>query len=91
MANCLVTLSRGGQYDAQAAFQVASSSARHFSSFQALGGNRASHKKPRLMGDDLHLNSCSQPAKPKMHECSICGLEFGLGQALRGHMRQQVL
>ncbi|OIW07291.1 hypothetical protein TanjilG_11925 [Lupinus angustifolius] len=26
--------------------------------------------------------------KPKTHECSICGLEFALGQALGGHMRR---
>ncbi|MBA0629648.1 hypothetical protein Godav_024167 [Gossypium davidsonii] len=28
------------------------------------------------------------PAKPKTHECSICGLEFSIGQALGGHMRR---
>ncbi|KAL1544101.1 zinc finger protein ZAT5-like [Salvia divinorum] len=47
-------------------------------------------------GTDLRKSTtiCQLPAthidpnKPKMHECSICGLEFGSGQALGGHMRR---
>lgn len=54
---------------------------KQFSSFQALGGHRASHKKPRLAGED-------GTNKPRMHECPICGLEFAIGQALGGHMRR---
>ncbi|KAJ4743825.1 Zinc finger family protein [Rhynchospora pubera] len=54
---------------------------KQFSSFQALGGHRASHKKPRLAGED-------GSTKPRMHECPICGLEFAIGQALGGHMRR---
>ncbi|KAF8039904.1 hypothetical protein BT93_B2195 [Corymbia citriodora subsp. variegata] len=64
---------------------------REFSSFQALGGHRTSHKKPKLISGDLfHLGSAadSSPPKPKTHECSICGLQFPLGQALGGHMRR---
>ncbi|KAG8066958.1 hypothetical protein GUJ93_ZPchr0005g15329 [Zizania palustris] len=62
---------------------VCKTCSRVFPSFQALGGHRASHKKPRLDGDgDLSL------AKPKLHGCSICGLEFAIGQALGGHMRR---
>ncbi|KAJ8540355.1 hypothetical protein K7X08_030274 [Anisodus acutangulus] len=60
---------------------------RQFSSFQALGGHRASHKKPRLMGE-LNFHLPISPPKPKTYECSICGLEFPIGQALGGHMRR---
>ncbi|CAA0809460.1 Zinc finger protein ZAT5 [Striga hermonthica] len=83
---------------------------RTFPSFQALGGHRASHKKPnrnnsptageeggsilsdaaaadvsppQLIGKGLNIES-----KVKIHECSICGSEFGSGQALGGHMRK---
>ncbi|XP_027362992.1 zinc finger protein ZAT1-like [Abrus precatorius] len=63
---------------------------RKFSSFQALGGHRASHKKPKFDGEDLRAEAkaLSLWNKPKMHECSICGMEFSLGQALGGHMRK---
>ncbi|KAK4353697.1 hypothetical protein RND71_025891 [Anisodus tanguticus] len=60
---------------------------KQFPSFQALGGHRASHKKPRLMGQ-LNFHLPISPPKPKTHECSICGLEFPIGQALGGHMRR---
>ncbi|XP_004493901.1 zinc finger protein ZAT11-like [Cicer arietinum] len=64
---------------------------RKFSSFQALGGHRASHKRSKLEGYELikaNAISLSLGNKPKMHECSICGQEFSLGQALGGHMRR---
>ncbi|XP_009604641.1 zinc finger protein ZAT12-like [Nicotiana tomentosiformis] len=57
---------------------------KRFPSFQALGGQRASHKRPRLLARDFLVQS----KKNKMHECSICGMEFSLGQALGGHMRR---
>lgn len=100
---------------------------RAFPSFQALGGHRASHKKPKTAAEVDQRKSPpaaapphdqeerqgegqlrklstiispppptqfpskslqSDPNKPKMHECSICGSEFGSGQALGGHMRR---
>ncbi|KAM1406555.1 hypothetical protein ACFXTH_001220 [Malus domestica] len=105
MANCLMLLSRGinnnaNQYDS---FSVSPNRVfecktcnRQFPSFQALGGHRASHKKPRLTGSSGEGNSNSSdqslsqgsPPKPKTHECNICGLEFPIGQALGGHMRR---
>ncbi|KAL8515895.1 hypothetical protein ACS0TY_014554 [Phlomoides rotata] len=83
---------------------------RAFPSFQALGGHRASHKRPKIAADDdqkkppdnredaaegqfrpppsVHRICHNDQSKPKIHECSICGSEFGSGQALGGHMRR---
>ncbi|KAJ0493243.1 putative transcription factor C2H2 family [Helianthus annuus] len=94
MANCLMLLSRGPSinesYDntPSRVFECKTCN-RQFPSFQALGGHRASHKKPRLNPDgDLSHGTNLVPMKPKSHECSICGLEFSIGQALGGHMRR---
>ncbi|KAA0037302.1 zinc finger protein ZAT5-like [Cucumis melo var. makuwa] len=87
---------------------------RTFPSFQALGGHRASHKKPKTTMVTALEDQPEEPqlikiaASPvqiptktvtagtnyqthkggKVHECSICGLEFTSGQALGGHMRR---
>ncbi|XP_021720925.1 zinc finger protein ZAT8-like [Chenopodium quinoa] len=62
---------------------------RKFSSFQALGGHRASHKKIKSPNSgDSSDDLTSFPAKPKAHSCKICGVEFPTGQALGGHMRR---
>lgn len=74
---------------------------RCFSSFQALGGHRASHKKPKIIQNpqlfssnnsiqlSLQLSTAGNDAvKSKVHECSVCGAEFSSGQALGGHMRR---
>ncbi|KAI3517324.1 hypothetical protein L1887_16538 [Cichorium endivia] len=95
MANCLMLLSRGPTsnepYETNSPSRVfeCKTCNRQFPSFQALGGHRASHKKPRLNTDgDLTHGTNLVPVKPKAHECSICGLEFAIGQALGGHMRR---
>ncbi|KAI3816078.1 hypothetical protein L1987_15766 [Smallanthus sonchifolius] len=94
MANCLMLLSRGPSsnepYDNTPGrvFECKTCN-RQFPSFQALGGHRASHKKPRInTNSDLTHGTNLVPTKPKSHECSICGLEFSIGQALGGHMRR---
>ncbi|KAI3793792.1 hypothetical protein L1987_36414 [Smallanthus sonchifolius] len=75
---------------------------RTFPSFQALGGHRAGHKKPKLTVDDRKpeldlvvyeenkniIQIGFKNSKAKVHECSICGSEFLSGQALGGHMRR---
>ncbi|GMG98234.1 hypothetical protein Nepgr_000074 [Nepenthes gracilis] len=94
MANCFRLLSRIEQSDATTGSAsslpdrlfACKTCDRKFTSFQALGGHRASHKKPKLStGDEA---DGSPPAKAKTHECSICGVEFPIGQALGGHMRR---
>ncbi|GKV08178.1 hypothetical protein SLEP1_g19850 [Rubroshorea leprosula] len=88
-ANCLMLLSKVGQPGAAACdrFFTCKTCNKQFSSFQALGGHRASHKKPKLMGGEF-LELPVSLKKPKTHPCTICGQEFPIGQALGGHMRR---
>lgn len=118
MANCLILLAKGRSSPAAAEAYQCKTCSKSFSSFQALGGHRASHKKPIKAGnleekkplmmresfqlaerdDSTNLSlqisnrsasSGSPPqSKARVHECSICGAEFGSGQALGGHMRR---
>lgn len=95
LANVLMLLSSGHGTAAAAAGVVGDppegktfeckTCSRKFTTFQALGGHRASHKKPKLGGA---ATTTAAPEKPRVHECSICGLEFAIGQALGGHMRR---
>ncbi|RZC76096.1 hypothetical protein C5167_001786 [Papaver somniferum] len=104
MAKCLMLLSRDrGDIDHQSAViqqQATPTSTqsrmyecktcnKQFSSFQALGGYRASHNKSRLMElyslDNQRISYNQQQAKKqKIHECSICGLKFSIGQPTIG-------
>ncbi|KAJ0241659.1 hypothetical protein HA466_0210530 [Hirschfeldia incana] len=95
---CLMLLSRvgesGGERGNSRVFRC-KTCMKEFSSFQALGGHRASHKKPVLNNiSDEQSSSLSSGSvtkktkKPSSHTCPICGLEFPMGQALGGHMRK---
>ncbi|KAG8090384.1 hypothetical protein GUJ93_ZPchr0011g27076 [Zizania palustris] len=73
---------------------------RRFATFQALGGHRTSHKRPRVRADGLDLllgarpggkggrRASSSSSTPPAHRCDTCGLVFATGQALGGHMRR---
>lgn len=100
MANCLMLLTKVGESETNYPISKGRDDGdfkcktcnRRFSSFQALGGHRASHKKPKLMVTDLschqELPNPTMKQQPRMHPCPICGLEFAIGQALGGHMRK---
>ncbi|KAL5071806.1 hypothetical protein RYX36_022693 [Vicia faba] len=69
---------------------------KEFSSYQALGGHKASHRKHSTnCGDDHSTSSNSANAATtvvsgggvRSHECSICHKSFPTGQALGGHKR----
>ncbi|XP_004495268.1 zinc finger protein ZAT11-like [Cicer arietinum] len=94
LANCLILLSHPKESKYKKHFGPTEFECitcnRKFSSFQALGGHRASHKKPKLDTTELKVQAqtLSLWNKPKMHGCYICGKEFSVGQALGGHMRR---
>ncbi|KAK4376007.1 hypothetical protein RND71_006684 [Anisodus tanguticus] len=81
MANCVNILEKNSSLARR--FFECKTCKEQFKSFQALGGHRASHKKPRFVTGADPIKS-----KIKKHECCYCGEEFSLGQALGGHMRK---
>ncbi|PKA52788.1 Zinc finger protein ZAT5 [Apostasia shenzhenica] len=95
-ANCLILLAQGRDLEAASEFYECKTCSKCFPSFQALGGHRASHKKPKqasqwqpsLPSSYLVHGGGSGGGKQRIHGCSVCGLEFPSGQALGGHMRR---
>lgn len=62
---------------------------KSFSSYQALGGHKTSHRKPVSVDDVANGNASSGAGgdRVKVHQCSICLRTFPSGQALGGHKR----
>ncbi|KAK7351596.1 hypothetical protein VNO77_11162 [Canavalia gladiata] len=64
-----------------------------FSSYQALGGHKASHRKfSAAAAEDQSTSSAVTTSSAsngagRVHECSICHKSFPTGQALGGHKR----
>ncbi|XP_057530953.1 zinc finger protein ZAT10-like [Amaranthus tricolor] len=58
-----------------------------FGSYQALGGHKASHRKPTREDDHKPSSSGMITSTGKTHQCSICQKIFPTGQALGGHKR----
>ncbi|XP_010412551.1 PREDICTED: zinc finger protein ZAT7-like [Camelina sativa] len=86
--SCLMLLSRVGEcrssVDQRRVFRC-KTCMKEFSSYQALGGHRAKHKKPINETDDQSSSLTKKP-KTTTHSCPLCGLKFPIGQALGGHM-----
>ncbi|CAO2150276.1 unnamed protein product [Urochloa humidicola] len=65
---------------------------RQFATFQALGGHRTSHNRPRVRANGLEFLLGARPGKgaaaTDVHRCNTCGMVFTTGQALGGHMRR---
>lgn len=69
-----------------------------FSSPQALGGHKASHRKPSLGDNEPALSGSGSTGAGvsatgttgtgRVHKCMICFKEFPTGQALGGHKRR---
>uniref|UniRef100_A0A1J3G822 Zinc finger protein ZAT8 n=1 Tax=Noccaea caerulescens TaxID=107243 RepID=A0A1J3G822_NOCCA len=103
-ANCLMLLSRvglgggGEKGESESRVYRCKTCMKEFTSFQALGGHRASHAKPnnnnssddKSSSSSISSSGCvTKKAKtPTSHRCPICGLDFPIGQALGGHMRK---
>ncbi|KAK9707070.1 hypothetical protein RND81_07G170500 [Saponaria officinalis] len=96
LALCLIMLARGGEEPTS----PPSSPPLHkcavcdkvFSSYQALGGHKASHRKPNAAVTTTGTPSSAavtttSASGGKAHVCSICNKSFPSGQALGGHKR----
>ncbi|XP_006650639.1 zinc finger protein 1-like [Oryza brachyantha] len=112
LALCLLMLSRGGHHRVQAPPPLSAAAAefkcsvcgKSFSSYQALGGHKTSHrvKQPAPAAPVVAVLPPAEDREPatsstaassdgasgRVHRCSICHKEFPTGQALGGHKRK---
>ncbi|XP_039139525.1 zinc finger protein ZAT6-like [Dioscorea cayenensis subsp. rotundata] len=108
LALCLVMLARGGSdhrpvfrsppplFPATQNSYQCSVCDKAFSSYQALGGHKASHRKPMdestaatavQVAPASSATSGSVSGGVRVHRCGICSKVFPSGQALGGHKR----
>lgn len=106
LTHCLIMLSSSGNKDKDKQYKKkrkgvfeCKACKKVFTSYQALGGHRASHKNVKgcfaaklynqdneeIIGNELPVKK--KKAKINTHECSICHRVFASGQALGGHKR----
>ncbi|XP_059651077.1 zinc finger protein ZAT10 [Cornus florida] len=90
------TASAAAVTDSSAASYKCSVCNKAFSSYQALGGHKASHRKQTAGAgtstvDKSFTYTTTSPAtlysRGRTHECSVCHRFFATGQALGGHKR----
>uniref|UniRef100_A0A1D1Y3S0 Zinc finger protein ZAT10 n=1 Tax=Anthurium amnicola TaxID=1678845 RepID=A0A1D1Y3S0_9ARAE len=97
LAMCLIMLARGGEAGRSRSPRPAppvaaklpfscSVCGKAFTSYQALGGHKASHRKP-LAPPTEETDAAPSLGAGRPHQCSVCHKVFPTGQALGGHKR----
>ncbi|KAM0937774.1 putative transcription factor C2H2 family [Dioscorea sansibarensis] len=92
LALCLVMLARGESDRWRSApTYTCSVCGKVFGSYQALGGHKASHRKPaggeETVGGGAVAMAVMGGGGKGHHQCSVCLKTFASGQALGGHKR----
>ncbi|XP_078430353.1 zinc finger protein ZAT10-like [Wolffia australiana] len=93
LALCLVMLARGEKAPRAEAepLHKCSVCGKGFPSYQALGGHKASHRKPvdkpETAAPPPSAGGAGAGGGGRAHQCSICLKSFPSGQALGGHKR----
>ncbi|XP_039117698.1 zinc finger protein AZF3-like [Dioscorea cayenensis subsp. rotundata] len=88
LALCLVMLARGESDRWRSAPTYSCSvCGKVFGSYQALGGHKASHRKPAGGEETVAVAVVGGGGGKGQHQCSVCLKTFASGQALGGHKR----